>query len=719
MTQFVSFRSGALLAMGLSTSLSAQQDPASEGLEEALLELLNTPVKSASKVAQRPMDAPSIIAPVSREQLRTFGWDSLNDVLYAQPGFSPSQDYDRRTVTARGMYEGWNNNHLLLLVDGVPMNDNLYGSAYTWEITPLFMAGSVEVLRGPGSALYGSNATNGVVAINTLEAGRIAKSGEARIRTGSRQGRQMDFMVGTEGDAFSLVTAFSRYSTNGDEYADRDGSGRTDGAGRLAEFQTRDRRSNDYFLAKLDGAGDLKGLSFQYHHQGWQFGTGHGWIFLTPDYDESMKEGRDILVGAYRTNAGAWGQEYILRYQRHTIDWNQRYYPNGNESYPNGLWEYLDTRADEVFGRAQGSYTFGKGGSLVFGLEVSRFTYNGDREHTSNAFLSGDYSATPDGSTVPVGPWLEWTKDHPVLKSGLYAQFSSGKLLDDRFSATLGLRYDKQSSEFTDIYSPDRNQENLSFSRLSPRLALIFHGGERYSLKLLAGQAFRTPAPTELFGANTYSLASNIRGLKPEIIDTLELASDWTINPNLSWRLNFFHTKFKNQIAYSPTNFNLSTNLYTLTTRGLETELQFGLGALRGFFNGSYAKRVDEESQDPNILPKTDETTWAPSLTFNLGFSYKVGAWSFGCTAHRQGEVKRRDSDLAAAGDAFEGYRPNTVGAWTSVDVRVGYNLGRGLELELGARNASDTSGSLIKNFNFPFDYRVEPRTLYLGIRLN
>jgi len=183
--------------------------------------------------------------------------------------------------------------------------------------------------------------------------------------------------------------------------------------------------------------------------------------------------------------------------------------------------------------------------------------------------------------------------------------------------------------------------------------------------------------------------------------------------------LNFFHTKFKNQIAYSPTNFNLSTNLYTLTTQGLETELQFGVGSLRGFFNGSYAKRVDEESQDPNIQPKTNETTWAPTLTFNLGFNYKTGPWNLGLTAHRQGDVKRRDSDLPAPGDAFEGYRPTTVGAWTSLDLRVGYKLGRGLELELGARNASDQKGGLIKNFNFPFDYRVEPRTLYVGIRLN
>ena len=721
MAHLVSIRSSlAMLLVGLSVPLSAQEKPAAPDADlEALMDLLNTPVKSASKVAQRPMDAPSIISPITQDQLKTYGWDSINEVLFAQPGFSPSQDYDRRTVSARGQYEGWNNNHLLMLIDGVPMNDNLYGSAYTWEITPIFMAKSLEVLRGPGSALYGSNATNGVVAINTINAEEIAKPGEARIRLGSHQGRQTDFVVGSEGDAFSMVAAYARYSTNGDEYLDYDGSGRTDAGGGLAKFKTWDRRSNDYFMGKLEGRGGLKGLSLQYHHQSWQFGTGHGWIFLTPDFGETMKEGRDILVGAYRTDSGAWSQEYVLRYQRHNIDWNQRYYPNGDANYPNGLWEYLDTNADEVFGRAQGSYTFGKGGSMVFGLEVTRFTYVGDREHNSNAFLSGDYTATPDGSTVPVGPWLEFTKDHPVLKTGLYAQYSSGKILNEHFSATLGVRYDKQSSDFTDIYDPARPSEALSFSRVSPRLAFIYHGGDTFSLKLLAGQAFRTPAPTELFGANTYSLASNTRGLKPEIIDTLEVASDWTINHNVSWKVNLFKTKFKNQIAYSETNFNLSTNLYTLTTQGLETELQFGVGALRGFFNGSYAKRVDEEVQDPLISPKKDETTWAPTLTFNLGLSYKSGPWTLGLTAHRQGETKRRDSDIPITGDLYEGYRPTTVGAWTSMDFRVGYKVGKGVEVELGSKNASDQQGALLKNSNKPFDYRIEPRTIYLGIRLN
>lgn len=732
MAHLVSIRSSlAMLLVGLSVPLLAQDKPVVPDADfEALMDLLNTPVKSASKVAQRPMDAPSTITPVSRNQLRTYGWDTINEVLFAQPGFSPSMDYDRRTVSARGQFEGWNNNHLLLLVDGVPMNDNLYGSAYTWEITPLFMAKSLEVLRGPGSALYGSNATNGVVAINTLSASEIAGPGEARVRMGNNGGRQVDAITGLAGDHFSAVVAYSRFSTNGDEAADYDWSGTPDAGGvNLAKFKVWDKRSNDYFMGKLDGQGSLKGLSFQYHHQGWQFGTGHGWFFVSPDFAESMKEWRDIVSVAYRREAGAWSQEYVFRYQRHGIDWNQRYLPNGynyfGTTYDAGIWEYLDTSSDEIFGRAQATYTFGKGGSVVFGMEGTHFTYDGDRSHTSNVDLQ-QFDATGAGSStwyVPFAsnatqnlrPWLEWTKGHPILKLGFYAQAASGKVLNERLSATLGVRYDRQSSDFSALDRPGIPTESLQYSRVSPRLALIYHGGDTFSTKLLVGQAFRTPAPTELFGANTASLASDPRGLKPEIIDTIELATDWTVMRNLSWKVNLFQTNFKNLIAYS-VNSNLSANLYTLKTQGLETELNYGTGGFQGFLNVSYAKRVDEEIQIPQISRVPDEVTWAPSLTANLGFNYKNGPFTAGATVHHQGSVKRRPSDF----DPWvNDYRPNTLGSWLGVDLRLAYKFSRGVEIELAAKNASDTEGRLIKNFATPFDYRTEPRRITLGIRIN
>src|SRR5689334_16131205 len=68
--------------------------------------ILNLTVSSASKFSQKQSEAPSVISVVTRQQIRDYGWFSLNDILYRQPGFVPSKDYDRRTVSSRGIFEG-------------------------------------------------------------------------------------------------------------------------------------------------------------------------------------------------------------------------------------------------------------------------------------------------------------------------------------------------------------------------------------------------------------------------------------------------------------------------------------------------------------------------------------------------------------------------------------------------------------------------------------
>ena len=695
-----------------------QENPAE--LEE-LMQLMNLEIISVSKVAQRPIDAPGVVAAIPREQLRDYGWTSLDQVMASQPGFVPSQDYDRRTVSARGVFEGWNNNHLLVLVDGVPFNDNLYGTAYTWEITPLFFAKNLEIMRGPGSALYGSNAVNGVASLNTVKAEDVQGGGEGRLRLGEQGTQMLDLLTGGSGDQFSFVASYSHRGTQGNEYQSLDGSGRTDGAGNPLAFRTRDNRSSGYFFAKLEGLYALDGWSFQVHQQRWSFETGHGWLFYIPDQPESMKEERRIAVLKYAKEKDGLTQEYALRYQWHGIDWNQRYYPN-DTVYSQGLTEYLNTSADELFGRAQLTWIWGKDASLVAGLEAARFGYDGDKAHFANVDVNnpgGSYLPAADGRPLPLRPFLEWTAGHPVTRTALYAQFASGKVLDGHVSATLGLRYDKQSSDFNALDKGPAGgpygAEKLDYSQTSPRIGLLFHRNANHTVKLLVGRAFRTPSPSETFGANTYALASNIRQLQPELADTVELASDWIVTKHLNWRLNVYEAKLKNLIAYSVANANLSTNLYTLKTRGVETEFLWQAGAWSGFLNASQARRVSETILDPTITP-SDEVTWIPSFTANAGAAYKTAAWTASASLHHQGEAKRRTSDTSAATTP---YRPGAVGAFTRVDLRIGWRPIKNLELEAGASNAFDQKGYYAKNFQYPFDYRIDPRRVWVGLRIN
>lgn len=717
----------ALAIAAASLSAQAPAPPSEEGIED-LLALLNTPVTTASKRAERAQDAPSVISVVTRDQFQAHGWTSLNEALYALPGFGPARDYDRRTVASRGLFEGWNNNHILVLVDGIPFNDNLYGTAYTWEITPVHFIKTFEVVRGPGSALYGSNATNSATQIRTISPWDLPGGGEAQIRIGSRGDRIFDVAMGHQGDLFAATMAFTSFRTDGIEQRSYDGSLRDDGAGNLLKFPIQDQRESTFGWLKLEGMGALKGWTVQAIDQRWEFKTGHGWVWQAPDQGESLAESRQIFALAYSGKVGErWSQEYLLRTQRHALTWDIRFYPADGffGSYPAGVNEYLETSAQDVFGRAQWSVDLPSDANLLFGLEVDRFEYDGDQAHGANIEMA-TFSPNPGNAMRPLGPWLGYLEDKPVLNTGAYAQFTSGGLLGPKTRLVLGIRSDRFSFDHRRLGTPGAPDGSRSFSQVSPRVALVFKPTPDLALKAMVGKAFRAPSPSELGGANTLTLASNIEALKPESLTTAELAVDWILSPNLNWRTNLYRTKFSDQIAYSAANFNLSTNIYTLTTEGLETELLFGFKSLRGYVNYSFARRVDEEILDASIAPSPDSLTWDPAHRFKFGAIYTRGPLQASAVGYWQSETDRRATDVGTQPIPLLGvdfdvdpYRPRSLDGWFTVDARVSYDLRSWLTVSIYATNLLDTDkNKLVKIQAFPFDYEGEGRKVGTVVRL-
>lgn len=698
-------------------SAGEEPQPPGEPVDQSLLdlmELLNTPITSASKRAEKAIEAPSVVSVLTRDQFQAYGWSSVNQALYSLPGFGPSQDYDRRTVSSRGLFEGWNNNHILFLVDGIPYNDNIYGSAYTWEITPVPFIRTLEVVRGPGSALYGSNATNSVTQIKTIGPRDLPQGGEAQIRIGSAGERIIDVLAGREGDLVSAVVAFNTYRSDGNSHLDYDGSGRLAQDGSLQRFPIQDARDSHYAWAKLEGQGPLKGWMFQYHQQGWNYRTGHGWVWLAPDTGENLQEKREILALAYSGRLSErWSQEYLLRYQRHDINWNVRFIPSGEWGFPDGMSEYLDTSASDLFARAQLTWGLPREANLLLGFEGSRFSYTGDRSHYGVNIDFSDYSVA--SGPVPAGPWLEFIQDKPMTSTGWYAQFSSGKLLGAGLTLVLGVRADRTAFDYTRVYEPGKPGGSKSYANTSPRLALVYMPSERLAIKLMTGKAFRAPAPSELAGANTYTLASNIEQLKPETLQTTEAAVDWIISPRFNWRTNIYRTKFSDQIAYSLANANLSTNIYTLTTQGLESELLYAVGGFRGYLNYSYAQRVDEQVLDETIALSRDTLTWEPASRIKLGVIYSRNAFTAAVNLLHQGRVQRRHSDITPETAA---YRSDSLDPWLGVDARVSYTLNKRLQLSLSATNLLDSDKiRLVKNMAFPFDYKGEERRVSFAVK--
>jgi outer membrane receptor protein involved in Fe transport len=667
---------------------------------------------------------------VTREQIRQFGWRSLNELLFSQPGFFPARDYERTVVGARGLHEGWNNNHLLVLVDGVPVNDHDAASAYTWDITPLLLARSVEIIRGPGSALYGSSAMNGVVAINTIsspktlgEDERLEINSEARLQLGNRGTASVEAVAATRSRHVSTVLGFRSHRTEGSAYLSFDGSGRTDGTGALQRFLVREPLGSRYLFLKLEARESLEGLSLSYHQQSWEQGTGHGWGDWVPDFEEPIREGRHLAVLRYHSRPeGPVQHEYVLQFQRRTSDLDIRFLPSGafDGYYPAGVTESLQSQSDELFGRAQLSGLVAERLSLLGGAEYSVFLYGGDDAHYANAELRDPTGGFPPSDTpVQLGPFYESILGHPVNNLAAYVQLAWSQLLDTPLSLTAGLRYDLKFFSYTDTEAYGAPSRRKSYLQFSPRLALVYAPTSSLSLKLQASRAFRAPSPSELFSTNSWMADSDLETLRPERVTTFELNADWMLHRRLNSRATVFHSQYENLIGYTDA---IVSNLFSRRFAGLElelmTEVELGArGHVMAFGNYSYVRLLGEADGRGGAITPARELTWAPAHAIKAGLAYRMRAFTLALQGRYQSTVLRREMDRVTP--AFIDARPASVPAWVRLDVNSRLQLNAWSSVGLTVTNLLDAESYLVRTGDLPFDYRMEERRILGSLEIN
>lgn len=177
-------RIAGLLALGLPGLAQSPED-----LEKELLELLNTKVTVASKAAESLNAAPGIITVISRLEIEGFAAQGLGDVLNRVVGmqFLSPDIFPKNSVVIRGQETTPYNNHVLVLLDGRPMRDPITGglNGSYWNAFPLSVIEKIEIIRGPGSVLYGSCAYSGVVNIVTRTREAEGLSGQVNLGGGS------------------------------------------------------------------------------------------------------------------------------------------------------------------------------------------------------------------------------------------------------------------------------------------------------------------------------------------------------------------------------------------------------------------------------------------------------------------------------------------------------------------------------------------------------
>jgi iron complex outermembrane receptor protein len=139
--------------------------------QKSLEDLMNIEVTSVSKREQKTAEAAAAVFVITREDIHRSGALNIPDLLRMVPGLDVAQiDVGNWAISARG-FNGQYSNKLLVLIDGRTVYSPIFAGVF-WDSqnVPLSSIERIEVIRGPGAAVWGSNAVNGVINIITLSA---------------------------------------------------------------------------------------------------------------------------------------------------------------------------------------------------------------------------------------------------------------------------------------------------------------------------------------------------------------------------------------------------------------------------------------------------------------------------------------------------------------------------------------------------------------------
>jgi outer membrane receptor protein involved in Fe transport len=161
------------------------EDSSLEGLLDLTLEERLGKTEAVTRTNESVLRAPASMTTLEAAQLRLSGATNVADVLRAVPGVAVvRQSPGNYVVSLRGT-GGLAGNNVIVLVDGIPLNNPMDGTAH-WDLVPLHVEDieRIEVVRGPVSPTYGANAYTGVVNIVLRRSIGLSPGYAARVRTG-------------------------------------------------------------------------------------------------------------------------------------------------------------------------------------------------------------------------------------------------------------------------------------------------------------------------------------------------------------------------------------------------------------------------------------------------------------------------------------------------------------------------------------------------------
>jgi outer membrane cobalamin receptor len=517
------------------------------GVPSELEKLINSLISVASKKPLNVRESPSIVSLVTAEEIKNSGARDLIDVLRLVPGIDFGVDV--QGVVGIGMRGNWaHEGKVLILLDGQEMNEILYATTQFGNHFPIDQIKKIEIIRGPGSAIYGGYAEYGVINIVTKQGSDInglAVSGVYGQTEKDYMRRNINLSAGKktgdfEWSASGMIGQGQRSTSN---YTDIYGS----------SYTMIGNSALNPAYANIGAA--YKGLSFR---------------ALGDFYNTTTQDGYDaVYPKPYKQNFNS--MYFELKYlwkigKKLTITPKLNYKnqspwktPQGDSIDPS----YLKT-ASRSTANITASYNPTRKINVVFGSEFYR--------DMAVDNLAGD--TFYNGKTS--------------VNFYNYAFFAQGLVKTRLVNIILGARYDKH---------------NVYGDAFVPRVGLTkkyYH----FNFKALYSNSFRAPAIENINLSGT-------NGIHPEKTQVIELEVGYQLTHNSIVTVNLYDIITKNPIIYYTVGSGIDayTNQGKTGTRGLEAEYRvkaaWGYVTLNySFYTAANKPKSDAYSvtADPNML---------------------------------------------------------------------------------------------------------------------
>jgi outer membrane receptor for ferrienterochelin and colicins len=521
------------------------------GVSSELEKLINSLIGVASQKSLSTRESPSIVSLITEEEIRKSGARDLIDVLRLVPGFDFA--YNGENALGVGVRGNWvNEGKMLLLMDGMEMNEIFSANLSFGNHYPIANISRIEIIRGPGSAIYGGFAQFGVINIITKKGSDIdgatvqATYGQMQNSLGRRN---FDFAVGKKIKDVDISLSGLIGESN-----------RSDQNSFLSFGQSQNLPKPGFYSSLADNSkanptnltlkAHIKDFSIKAIYDDYQtnlltLGTPQQKRFLTYTLPTLLTEMKYVFHV---------GQKFQLTPRVSYINQTQRI--NG---LPDSI-NFSQNQGTRWRTSLVGNYDPSRKLNIVAGSEF--FHDNGTNAAGSVNTLNGNVGSISYDNIAFFGQLTAKTRIVNIVIGGRYDNNSTyGEALVPRFGLTKKVN--------------------------------------RVHFKLLYSGSFRAPSIQNIArGVNdvqTYFATGVATAIKPEKTTVFELETGYQLSRDIFATFNFFSNSTTNPIVYS-SDFRIYSNVSSSSSRGLEAELR--IKKKWGYLTANYSLyTVDGESR--------------------------------------------------------------------------------------------------------------------------